>query len=77
MPNPRRTRPAPWMPVTQLSGPTTLPIEFGAPSTTPSRRAAGGAQVERAACDENWAEHGREMGVDLAENWSLLSGLNC
>jgi cytochrome P450 len=35
MPNPRRTRPAPWMPVTQLSGPTTLPIEFGAPSATP------------------------------------------
>jgi cytochrome P450 len=28
--NPRRTGPAPWKPVTQLSGPTTLPLEFEA-----------------------------------------------
>jgi hypothetical protein len=27
--NPRRTGPAPWRPPTELSGPTTLPIEFG------------------------------------------------
>jgi cytochrome P450 len=30
MPNPRRTGPAPWKPLTGLSGPTTLPIEFDA-----------------------------------------------
>jgi cytochrome P450 len=30
MPNPRRAGPAPWMPVTQLTGPTTLPLEFTA-----------------------------------------------
>jgi hypothetical protein len=36
----------------------------------------GGAQVERAARDENWAEPGREMGTDVAENCSLPSGLN-
>ena len=28
--NPRRTGPAPWKPITELSGPTTLPIEFDA-----------------------------------------------
>ena len=28
MPNPRRTGPAPWKPLTGMSGPTTLPIEF-------------------------------------------------
>ena len=28
MPNARRTGPAPWKPLTELSGPTTLPIEF-------------------------------------------------
>ncbi|MGA8547602.1 MAG: cytochrome P450, partial [Mycobacterium sp.] len=28
MPNPRRTGPAPWKPLTALTGPTTLPIEF-------------------------------------------------
>ena len=28
MPNPRRTGPAPWKPLTGLSGPVTLPIEF-------------------------------------------------
>jgi cytochrome P450 len=28
MPNARRTGPAPWKPLTALSGPTTLPIEF-------------------------------------------------
>ncbi|HTM85996.1 MAG TPA: cytochrome P450 [Mycobacterium sp.] len=28
LPNPRRTGPAPWKPLTGLSGPTTLPIEF-------------------------------------------------
>jgi cytochrome P450 len=28
MPNPRRTSPAPWKPLTGMSGPTTLPIEF-------------------------------------------------
>jgi cytochrome P450 len=28
MSNPRRTGPAPWKPITELSGPTTLPIEF-------------------------------------------------
>lgn len=27
MPNARRTGPAPWKPLTALSGPTTLPIE--------------------------------------------------
>jgi cytochrome P450 len=26
--NPRRTGPSPWKPITELSGPTTLPIEF-------------------------------------------------
>lgn len=31
MPNLRRTGPAPWKPMTALSGPTTLPVEFGAP----------------------------------------------
>jgi cytochrome P450 len=30
MPNARRTGPAPWKPLTALSGPTTLPIEFDA-----------------------------------------------
>lgn len=30
MPNARRTGPAPWKPLTGLSGPTTLPIEFSA-----------------------------------------------
>ena len=30
MPHPRRTSPAPWKPLTALSGPTTLPIEFDA-----------------------------------------------
>jgi cytochrome P450 len=30
MPNPRRTGPAPWKPLTEFSGPTTLPIEFDA-----------------------------------------------
>jgi cytochrome P450 len=30
MPNVRRTGPAPWKPLTALSGPTTLPIEFDA-----------------------------------------------
>jgi len=29
MPTPRRTGPAPWKPLTGISGPTTLPIEFG------------------------------------------------
>lgn len=29
MRNPRRSGPAPWKPLTGLSGPTTLPIEFG------------------------------------------------
>jgi len=28
LPNPRRIGPAPWKPITELSGPTTLPIEF-------------------------------------------------
>ena len=28
MPNPRRTGPAPWKPITGICGPTTLPIEF-------------------------------------------------
>jgi cytochrome P450 len=28
MSNARRTGPAPWKPITELSGPTTLPIEF-------------------------------------------------
>ena len=28
MPNPRRTGPAPWKPLTGMSGPTTMPIEF-------------------------------------------------
>jgi Cytochrome P450 len=28
MPHPRRTGPAPWKPLTGMSGPTTLPIEF-------------------------------------------------
>jgi cytochrome P450 len=28
MPNPRRTGPAPWKPLTGMSGPITLPIEF-------------------------------------------------
>lgn len=28
MASPRRTGPAPWKPITELSGPTTLPIEF-------------------------------------------------
>jgi cytochrome P450 len=27
MPNPRRTGPAPWKPITGICGPTTLPIE--------------------------------------------------
>jgi cytochrome P450 len=30
MPNARRTGPAPWKPITELSGPVTLPIEFDA-----------------------------------------------
>ena len=30
MPNPRRTGPAPWKPLTGMSGPTTLPLEFDA-----------------------------------------------
>ena len=30
MPNLLRTGPAPWKPMTALSGPTTLPVEFGA-----------------------------------------------
>jgi cytochrome P450 len=30
MPNPRRTGPAPWKPLSGLSGPATLPIEFDA-----------------------------------------------
>ena len=30
MPNPRRTGPAPWKPLTALTGPTTLPIAFDA-----------------------------------------------
>ena len=30
MASPRRTGPAPWKPITELSGPTTLPIEFDA-----------------------------------------------
>ena len=30
MPNPRRTGPAPWKPITGICGPTTLPIEFDA-----------------------------------------------
>jgi len=29
VPNPRRTGPAPWKPLTGISGPTTLPLEFG------------------------------------------------
>ncbi|BBX23477.1 cytochrome P450 hydroxylase [Mycolicibacter terrae] len=29
MPNPRRTGPAPWKAITGITGPTTLPIEFG------------------------------------------------
>ena len=29
LPNPTRTGPAPWKPMLGLSGPTTLPIEFG------------------------------------------------
>jgi hypothetical protein len=28
MPHARRTGPAPWKPLTALTGPTTLPIEF-------------------------------------------------
>jgi hypothetical protein len=28
MTNPSRSGPAPWKPMTELSGPTTLPIEF-------------------------------------------------
>jgi cytochrome P450 len=28
MPNARRTGPAPWKPLTALTGPTTVPIEF-------------------------------------------------
>jgi cytochrome P450 len=31
MPNARRTGPAPWKPLTALTGPTTLPIEFDSP----------------------------------------------
>jgi cytochrome P450 len=31
MPHLRRTGPAPWKPMTALSGPTALPVEFGAP----------------------------------------------
>ena len=34
MPNARRTGPAPWKPLTALSGPITLPIEFNT-STKP------------------------------------------
>ena len=30
MPNPRRTGPAPWKPLTGMSGPASLPIEFDA-----------------------------------------------
>jgi cytochrome P450 len=30
MPNPRRSGPAPWKPLTGITGPTTLPIEFDA-----------------------------------------------
>ena len=30
MPRPRRTGPAPWKPLTAITGPTTLPIEFDA-----------------------------------------------
>jgi cytochrome P450 len=37
MPNARRTGPAPWKPLTALSGPTTLPIEFDTETLT-SRR---------------------------------------
>jgi cytochrome P450 len=33
IPNARRTGPAPWKPLTGLSGPTTLPIEFESPTT--------------------------------------------
>ena len=29
MPNPRRIEPAPWQPLLGISGPTSLPIEFG------------------------------------------------
>lgn len=36
MPNARRTGPAPWRPLTALSGPTTLPIEFDRAATVPS-----------------------------------------
>ena len=36
LPNPRRVRPAPWKPLLGLSGPTSLPIEFG---TSPVVRA--------------------------------------
>ena len=32
MPNPRRTGPAPWKPLTGISGPATLPIAFDAGS---------------------------------------------
>ena len=36
MPNAHRTGPAPWKPLTAISGPATLPIEFD-PATTPVR----------------------------------------
>jgi cytochrome P450 len=32
MPNPRRSGPAPWKAITGITGPATLPIEFGAAS---------------------------------------------
>lgn len=31
MPEPKRTGPAPWKPITGMSGPTTLPVEFSSP----------------------------------------------
>ena len=39
MSNPRRTGPAPWKPITELSGPKTLPIEFEA--RRPARQDVG------------------------------------
>ena len=38
MPNPRRSGPAPWKPLTGISGPATLPIEFDTGHGTPTQR---------------------------------------